>query len=134
MCNKYVTIGIGNSDIHYIKYELEKVLQISFHEHESSYKGIYFLCKLFDSEKIELGSNFQDGAWREEEHKECSLLLEISGFKNVEEVINKILQNISSSYFIKAIEVKTGIGLRVYNFENRKFKLISEKYLKKDKS
>jgi len=133
MSNRYVTLGISNSDIKSVKAKLEDILEITFEERESSYKGKYFHCKLTDSQKIELGSNFEDGDWKEDKYKDYQLLLELSCLKNTAEVTSKILQNIDRSIFIKALEIQAGVSLKIYDFINGDFELVSEKSIKKKK-
>ena len=131
MSSNSVTIGIANSDMNFVKSELEHLLEIKFVEHESSYKGIYFLCQLPEFQEIELGNNFEDGDWREEKYKEYTLLLKLIGLNNVLELTNKVLRNINNSVFIKALETKYGEYLKVYDFVDGQFVLIKEVSLKK---
>lgn len=111
---------------------LEEILGIQFIEHDSSYKGIYYSCKLSDSENIQLVSNFQDGDWTEEDYKNCPFIVELNCLKVPEEVTSKIINNVEEAVFIKAHEVETGVSLKVFGLADGQFTLIREISLKKE--
>lgn len=130
MSNRYVKIGIKCEDLQKTRIILEDILGIQFIEHESSYTGIYYLCKLSDSQNIQLVNNFQDGDWTEEKYNNCPLIVELNYLKEPEKVVSKILNNVEEAIFIKAHEIETGVSLKVFDWADGQFKLIREISLK----
>lgn len=131
MINVYVTYAVASSDLYVVRDDLERVLQVHFDLHDSSYWGEYFLAKLPDSQKIKIGFNYVDEDWREEEYKEYPILLELNRLKNLEEVMDKINSHFDYLIPIRKEEIESGNFVKSYIFVDGKPTLISERSLKK---
>lgn len=131
MIKKYIKIGITLDDIDKVTNDLEKLLEINFTKHESSYWGIYNLAKLSEFENIKLGYNYVDDDWREEDHKDCLLILELNNLQFPEKMMELICENLSYSVplYIKVID--PDLSTKKYNIENGQLKLVYEHFFKK---
>lgn len=131
MPNIYITIGILNDDIKLTKDILESLFSTSFEEHESDYWGEYIITKLSTSEEIKVGYNYIDDDWREEDYKQCPLLIELINPQNPEEITKCICDNFRDAIPIRMMEIEPNSYVKNYIFKDGKFCMISKKYLKK---
>ena len=129
----YITIGILNDDIELTKDILESLFSTStsFEEHESDYWGEYIITKLSTSEEIKVGYNYIDDDWREEDYKQCPLLIELINPQNPEEITKCICDNFRNAIPIRMRKIEPNSYVKNYIFKYGKFCVISEKYLKK---
>lgn len=96
MTNKYLKFGIQNEDMQLVTEDLQKLLNISFEEHESSYWGEYNIAKLSKFESIRLiYNNDMDDDWQEEDFKQYPLLLEFNGINEPEKMLSLLCENLS---------------------------------------
>lgn len=93
--SKFIKLGVLCDDISSVTEEIQKLLQISFSEHESSYWGIYNLAKISESENIRILYNFVDDDWQEEDYKDCSLLIELNQLNEPEKLMKILCENLS---------------------------------------
>ncbi|MBA4536576.1 hypothetical protein H1Z61_05280 [Bacillus aquiflavi] len=94
MNNKYIKLGVTIDDLDAVTNDLENLLHIQFAKHDSSYWGIYNKVMLSDSEEMRLGFNFVDEDWREEEHKDCPLILELNRLKQPEKMVKFLCEHL----------------------------------------
>lgn len=90
------------SDILHVKNILEKLLNVEFIEHESSFWGIYYMSKEIDGiEDIEIKNNYVDEEWQEDEFKDCPIIIYLNGVQSDVETLNFILKKLDKS--VKAV-------------------------------
>lgn len=128
---KYVKIGIKQDDIDKVTNDVEALLNVRFTKHESSYWGIYNLVLLSESEEIKLGYNYVDDDWREEDYKDCPLILELNNLQQPEEIVDVLCNNLSYVTPLYMRVINPGVSLRNYIFENGFTKLVFEHFIKK---
>ncbi|CAH1199317.1 hypothetical protein PAECIP111893_01310 [Paenibacillus plantiphilus] len=133
MTEKYIKLGATIDDIDKVTNDLRNLLQINFSEHESSYWGIYNLAKLSDSEEIKLGFNYVDDDWREEDHTDCPLILELNCLQQAEETMNLLCDKLSYLVPLYMKEIDSEISSKKYIFEKSQPKLVYEHFYKKRK-
>lgn len=131
MPSTYITIGNLNADIKVVKDILENLFGTSFEEHDSDYRGEYIITKLPTSEEIKVGLNYIDDDWREEDYKQCPLFIELINPQNPEEITKCICDNVRNPIPIRMREFEPNSYVKNYIFNNGKFCLTSEKYLKR---
>lgn len=88
-------ILLFENNILYIKRTLEKLLNIKFTTHESSYWGIYYLSK--EIEKIEIKDNFVDDDWQFDEDRDCPIVVSLNNVKDNDEILNIIVNRLKKS-------------------------------------
>lgn len=130
---KYVKIGIKQDDIDKVTNDVEALLKVRFTKHESSYWGLYNLVQLSESEEIKLGYNYVDDDWREEDYKDCPLILELNNLQQPEEMVDVLCNNLSYVIPLYMRVINPGVSLRNYIFENGFTKLVFEHFIKKAK-
>ncbi|PAD66435.1 hypothetical protein CHH83_24045 [Bacillus sp. 7586-K] len=128
---KYVKIGIKIDDLDRVTNDLEELLGVNFTKHESSYWGLYNLVHLSESENIKIGYNFVDDDWREEDYKDCPLILELNNLKQPEEMVDIVCNNLSYVIPLYMRVINPGVSFKDYIFENGYTKLVYEHFMKK---
>ncbi|MGG0824583.1 hypothetical protein ABE099_17110 [Paenibacillus turicensis] len=127
MTNKYLKFGIQNEDMQLVTEELQKILNISFEEHESSYWGEYNIAKLSKSESIRLiYNNYMDDDWQEEDFKQYPLLLEFNGINEPEKMLYLLCENLPYISLLYMDEFDGDDSFKRYIFENGEFVLDQE--------
>lgn len=129
----YVTYGVSISDIHTVKSDLERLFDVTFEFHESDYWGEYYLARFPDQQNIKIGFNFVDDDWREENHKEYPILLELNELKNIETSMDKLNSNLIYVHPIRRVELEPGVCRRNFEYIDSQFVLISENIIKTKK-
>lgn len=129
--NIYITYGVVNNDLEAIKKSLEKVLNIEFELHESSYWGEYYIWRSPDFEEIRISYNFVDEDWLERNFREYPVLIHLSELKKLDEIMHTIKKELSHFKLIRKTEIIPGVKSKEYLFINDKPLLISEQELKK---
>ncbi|MGN7942141.1 hypothetical protein [Virgibacillus sp. 6R] len=128
---KYVKIGIKQDDIDKVTNDVEALLNVRFTKHESSYWGLYNLVQLSESEEIKLGYNYVDDDWREEDYKDCPLILELNNLQQPEEIVDLLCDNLPYAIPLYMRVITPGVSLKKYIFENGHTKLVYEYFKKK---
>jgi|GEM_PF-1236196 len=132
MTNRYLKFGISIDDMELVTKDLQKLLNICFEEHESSYWGEYNVAQLSESESIRLVYNYIDDDWQEEEFKEYPLLLELNRVNEPEKMLNLLCENLSYIFLLYMDEIDAKVSSRRYILENGKYKLVYEHWKKKN--
>jgi len=133
MIKNFIVLGVKTNNIDEVTNDLEELLQIKFTKHESSYWGIYNLAKISKSADIKLGYNYVDEDWREEEHKDCPLLLELNNLQQSEETMNVICRKLPYVIPLTITVIEPDISLRKYKFIDGEVKLVYEHFFKERK-
>jgi len=128
---KYVKIGMKQDDIEKVTNDVEALLNVRFTKYESSYWGIYNLVHLSESEEIKLGYNYVDDDWREEEYKDCPLILELNNLQQPEEMVNLLCDKLSYAIPLYMRVITPGVSLKKYIFDNGQTKLVFEYFKEK---
>lgn len=110
------------SDILHVKDILEKLLNVRFNEHESSYLGIYYISDdIAEIGDIEIKNNYIDEGWQEDEFKDCPIIIHINEVQDNDKILDSIIEKLEKS--IKAVFIS--------DVQNKYFKKYL--YLKGDK-
>ncbi|MGA8942681.1 MAG: hypothetical protein WB502_08175 [Thermoactinomyces sp.] len=131
----YIVYGVACDELSTVKSDLEKVLNVEFELHESSYWGEYYIRRLPDFGEIRVGYNYVDEDWRERNFREYPVLIELNELENLQEVMKAIKEKLPYAKLIRKKELvpkgKSRIKRKEYLFINDKPLLISEQELKK---
>ncbi|NMM51579.1 hypothetical protein [Paenibacillus aquistagni] len=124
--NRYLKFGVSNDDMELVTKDLQKLLNICFEEHESSYWGEYNVAQLSETENIRLIYNYIDDDWQEEDFKEYPLLLELNRINEPEKMSHLLCEHLSYICLLYMDEIDAKVSSRRYVLENGKFKLVYE--------
>ncbi|MFS0881805.1 hypothetical protein [Metabacillus niabensis] len=130
MIKNFIVLGVKTNNIDEVTNDLEELLQIKFTKHESSYWGIYNLAMISNSADIKLGYNYVDEDWREEEHKDCPLLLELNNLQQSEETMNVICRKLPYVIPLTITVIEPNISSRKYKFIDGEAKLVYEHFFR----
>lgn len=130
MIKNFIVLGVKTNNIDEVTNDLEELLQIKFTKHESSYWGIYNLAMISKSADIKLGYNYVDEDWREEEHKDCPLLLELNNLQQSEETMNVICRKLPYIIPLTITVIEPNISSRKYKFIDGEAKLVYEHFFR----
>ncbi|MDQ0227321.1 hypothetical protein [Metabacillus niabensis] len=130
MIKNFIVLGVKTNNIDEVTNDLEELLQIKFTIHESSYWGIYNLAKISKSSDIKLGYNYVDEDWREEEHKDCPLLVELNNLQQSEETMNVICRKLPYIIPLTITVIEPNISSRKYKFIDGEAKLVYEHFFR----
>lgn len=130
MIKNFIVLGVKTNNIDEVTNDLEELLQIKFTKHESSYWGIYNLAKISKSSDIKLGYNYVDEDWREEEHKDCPLLVELNNLQQSEETMNVICRKLPYIIPLTITVIEPDISSRKYKFIDGEAKLVYEHFFR----
>lgn len=130
MIKNFIVLGVKTNNIDEVTNDLEELLQIKFTKHESSYWGIYNLAMISKSADIKLGYNYVDEDWREEENKDCPLLLELNNLQQSEETMNVICRKLPYIIPLTITVIEPNISSRKYKFIDGEAKLVYEHFFR----
>ncbi|MCM3784953.1 hypothetical protein M3231_18445 [Neobacillus mesonae] len=126
MINKYMKIGILNSDMDEVTKDLQDILNLHFEEHESSYWGDYHVANISEKEKIRLVYNYVDEDWQEEDYKEFLLLLELNRLEEPEKIMKLLCERLTYLKPLYMQEVEARVSTKKYIYQNGGFILVDE--------
>ncbi|RAS80059.1 hypothetical protein A4U60_15395 [Priestia endophytica] len=118
-----MTLGILKDNIHNITKDLQKILNVRFEEHESSYWGEYNVAILSEKANIRITYNYVDEDWQEEDFKQYPLLFKLNRVNEPEKIMNLICSKLSYVTPLYLEEIEARIGRRKYYSDDRQNEL-----------
>ena len=120
----YDLYGIDETDGETTRHLVTELLKIDFQLHESSYWGEYFRSK-WEGNSYRIISNFHDGVWQEEDHKNFTWLLEVNDVEHPHAIFDAVATAASSIVFLHRTEVEEKISSCRYVYRDGEFHAIA---------
>ena len=111
-----------------VRERLENSLSIEFIEHESEFFGEYYLAQLDDQETYKLYLNQIEGDFREEEHKDFFVLLNIDYSNDPDAFIEANRESMLGATPLYRRQIGVNVA-KSYRFDGDDIVLIQEKVL-----
>lgn len=122
--NIYFIYGAETRNIDLVKNDLERILNVKFELHKSTYWGEYYLAKVSEDQSIRITYNYVDEDWQENEFKNLPVLIELNQLTSLSEVVNKIDQELQYARPLRKMVYIPKEKIREYIFKDGQYVLV----------